>query len=107
MPTRLPSRMNLSASIHASSVFGLIFIGDGDGDATEEDPDVGENPASLSAWDELGSRGRRAALIWPLFPHNPVFPQILLHLALPKPLSLMCCNADKRDTAEPFRWRYT
>ena len=35
--------------------------GDGDGDATEEDPDVGENPASLSAWNEIGSRGRRAA----------------------------------------------
>jgi hypothetical protein len=88
MPTRLPSRMDSSASIHASSVFGIIFFGESGGGATREDPDVGErNPASLSAWHDFGSRGRRAALIWPLFPHNPVFPQILLHLALPKPLS--------------------
>lgn len=74
-------------------------------------------PKRIPMWGRIrrlsrpGTKSVRAVavplLIWPLFPHNPVLPQILLHLALPKPLSLMCCNADKRDTAEPLRWRYT
>ena len=75
---------------------------EGGGGCHRRDPDVGENPASLSAWDEFGSRGRRAAFdLAPLFPHNPVSPDSPPPRSPEASLSFNC-NADKRDTAEPL-----